>query len=119
DGPGGAVPAAAPAMQVVRRIVGFQMVGHAAQREARVADPIRYAAADGAQEMVLARVAGRVVEPEDDVAEAPLAIGDPQLDDRRTEGRDRRRGAARVDQGVKLAHCAEISAPSGGPGRGA
>ena len=65
------------------------------------------AAADGAQEEALARVAGGVVEPEDDVAETPFAIRDAQLD-------DRRRGAARVDQRVDLAHCAaQLSALRG------
>ncbi len=116
-GPGQAVPAAAAAVQVVRRIVGLEMVGDAGEREARLANAVRHPAADGAQKEILRRVGGRIVEAEHHVAQPSGAIGDPQLDQRGPERRDGGRRAARVGERVKLArqraHRAEGRAAEG------
>ena len=110
DGPVGPVPAPGAAVQVVGRVVGVEVIRDSPEHEARVADPVRDPAADRAEEDVLPEVAVRIVEPQHDVAEPAVAIGDAQLDQRRAEREDRRRRAVRVDQRVKGGHRAARSA---------
>ena len=100
-------------MQVVRTVVGGELVFFAVEREVPPGDPIGATADQGAEVGTALEVAVEVVEPEHDVGERAVAVGDVQLGDDRPVVGDLQHQAVGVLQGVQLHGFALKGAPVG------
>ena len=73
-------------MQVVRAVVGGELVGAAIEREAALGDAVAHAPDNRAEVGLLGQVAVDAVEPEHDIAQLPVAVGGVELGEDRAVG---------------------------------